>query len=634
MQLTPRFSPSQGLKHVSRRMSLELKLPLLMSIVLAVVLGTVLVATYTSLRRAAVARSTERLERATRQLVAASGAGLPALHARFAPIADDSTVHRALRTPAGGTPPEAVRSVLERLVLATDSGLPVELWSADGRRLAFVGHDVRGTVQVERGRPELPLPRASTMLPMSATDDSLRIGPLYGDSSGVYYWFVMPVRERQRSIGYVAQQRKLAMGANATRTIRELSGDSVSLYYRNLDQTFWASGNGLPAKPLSDVDSVEGTARDVSGEVVYYREGRVGSSPIVIGMSVSPRGVMARTKRSFGTILGLTLLLMAGGVVASWLIGRSVARPLGNITRAAGSLAAGDYDARVPPGGDLEISRLADTFNHMAEEIGRSRRELERQTHEARAANSAKSEFLTTMSHELRTPLNAIGGYVDLLAMELRGPLTDAQRRDLERVKVSQQHLLGLISSVLDLSRIEAGRVTYDITHVAVEPFLSGLDTLVAPQASAKSITLRNRHGPADLTVMADREKLRQVMLNLLSNAIRHTPTGGSVTISAEPRGGRVALVVEDTGPGIPPDKREEIFEPFVQLDRSLTQTVEGLGLGLAISRDLARGMSGDLVVESDNGTGARFVVTLPAGRIESASAAAMSDEWPAARKA
>ncbi|MGH7678175.1 MAG: sensor histidine kinase, partial [Gemmatimonadaceae bacterium] len=320
------------------------------------------------------------------------------------------------------------------------------------------------------------------------------------------------------------------------------------------------------------------------------------------------------------------------GVTVAWIIGRSVARPIGDLTRATGTLATGDYEVRVPERGDVEVRRLAHTFNHMATELGASRSALEQQKIQAEAASSAKSEFLATMSHELRTPLNAIGGYVELIEMELRGPLTDLQRRDLQRIKTSQQHLLGLISGVLDLARVEAGKVTYESVHIGVNAFLSGLDALIGPQAAAKQVELEHVESPAELAVIADREKLRQILLNLLSNAIRHTPPGGRVTLSAGERGGRVAIVIEDTGPGIPNDKREAIFEPFVQLDRSLTQSREGLGLGLAISRDLARGMSGDLVAEQYDGHGARFVLTLRRGFADGASLQSISGESPAVR--
>ena len=172
--------------------------------------------------------------------------------------------------------------------------------------------------------------------------------------------------------------------------------------------------------------------------------------------------------------------------------------------------------------------------------------------------------------------------------------------------------------------------MAYAMVNVTADPFLASLDALVAPQAAAKSVTLVYKRCPPDLAIVADREKLSQVLLNLLSNAIRHTPAGGVITLSCEQRGSRVAIVVEDTGAGIPEEKRDVIFEPFVQLDRSLTQSREGLGLGLAISRDLARGMGGDLVVESHDGSGARFVLTLRRGEFDPTSSMALTGETPA----
>jgi signal transduction histidine kinase len=207
---------------------------------------------------------------------------------------------------------------------------------------------------------------------------------------------------------------------------------------------------------------------------------------------------------------------------------------------------------------------------------------------------------------------------VELLELGLRGPLTDAQRRDLGRIRSSQAHLLSLISAVLDLSRFETGRVSYDLSAIAVDPFLAGLDALIAPQAASKRLTMHYEQCTSGLAVTADREKLRQVLLNLLSNAIRYTPAGGSVTLCAEALPNEtVAIRVRVTGPGIAHDRQEEIFEPFVQLDRTLTQSREGVGLGLSISRDLARGMGGDLNVESRVGEGSSFVVTLPAATID-----------------
>jgi signal transduction histidine kinase len=251
----------------------------------------------------------------------------------------------------------------------------------------------------------------------------------------------------------------------------------------------------------------------------------------------------------------------------------------------------------------------------MANEVQTTQRALQQKTTDAQAANRAKSDFLATVSHELRTPLNAIAGYTELLEMGLRGPLTEAQRRDLARIRSSGQHLLGLISGVLDLNRIERGQVMYSLSPIAVEPFLTDLDALVSPQAAAKSLTLDYVSLDPSLTVMADREKLRQIILNLLSNAIRFTPPGGRITLTSSATSEvELEICVEDTGPGIAEARRAQVFEPFVQLDRSLTQPQEGLGLGLAISRDLARGMRGELELSASRAGGASFHLRLPRG--------------------
>jgi signal transduction histidine kinase len=231
---------------------------------------------------------------------------------------------------------------------------------------------------------------------------------------------------------------------------------------------------------------------------------------------------------------------------------------------------------------------------------------------EAEARSRAKSEFLATLSHELRTPLNAIGGYVDLLALGVRGPLSRQQTEDMDRIRRNQQHLLGLINDLLNFSRIEAGVVTYDVAPVSLSEVAAAVRPMIEPQAASKDLELEWNVSDPALVALADAPRVEQILLNLLTNAVKFTPKGGRITVSAGSEGAQVTLSVTDTGIGIHADQLERVFEPFVQVGRSLSDGPEGTGLGLAISRDLARAMEGDLTVSSQPGEGSTFVVALP----------------------
>ena len=278
-----------------------------------------------------------------------------------------------------------------------------------------------------------------------------------------------------------------------------------------------------------------------------------------------------------------------------------------------------DEDARL-----REISRLQQQAQVLKSEIAR-REELEQRLREAlvreqaaRAATEvamrAKSDFLAVMSHELRTPLNAIGGYVQLVEMGVHGTLTDAQRDALDRVQRSKHHLMTLINQVLNLARIEQGQVEYALEAIPVSELVSASCAMIEPLLLPKHLTCQVVPSDASIVVRAEREQVQQILLNLLSNAIKFTPAGGRIALDrgTDRTQSHAYIRVTDTGIGIAAADQESVFAPFVQLTPHGEGRHDGAGLGLAISRSLARGMGGDLTVTSAPGEGAAFTLTLP----------------------
>ena len=298
----------------------------------------------------------------------------------------------------------------------------------------------------------------------------------------------------------------------------------------------------------------------------------------------------------------------------------TVVIPLGSRGRLNGALAMHWRAPGAPNGDTLSFMRsFAQQCGQALEraQLYEAEQAARRDAEEARAradeANRAKSEFLAAMSHELRTPLNAIGGYAELIDLGVRGPVTPEQHEDLLRIRRSQQHLLGIINDLLNFSRIDAGRVDYDYADIALDEIFDAVTQMIVPQATAKSIAFESYPcGPA-ICVRVDRLKAEQILINLLSNAVKFTQSGGRVTLQCARISDRaVSVEVADSGAGIAPDQLERIFEPFVQVGRSLTSMREGAGLGLAISRELARAMGGEISVTSTFGVGSTFVLELP----------------------
>ena len=237
--------------------------------------------------------------------------------------------------------------------------------------------------------------------------------------------------------------------------------------------------------------------------------------------------------------------------------------------------------------------------------------ELRAALERAEGASLAKSEFMAAMSHELRTPLGAIIGYSDLLETEVIGPLSERQKDHMRRVKMGAWHLLGIIEEILTFSRLDAGREPVHQERVDPSPIAADAVAMVEPQAQQKGLAVRVQLPEAPLEVTTDAGKLRQILVNLLGNAVKFTDAG-QVELRAWSGPGVLHLEVSDTGPGIAPEYLERIFEPFTQVDSSHTRVKGGTGLGLPVSRRLARLLGGDLEVASTVGEGSRFTLTVP----------------------
>ncbi|MDB4871402.1 MAG: sensor protein [Gemmatimonadales bacterium] len=245
---------------------------------------------------------------------------------------------------------------------------------------------------------------------------------------------------------------------------------------------------------------------------------------------------------------------------------------------------------------------------------------------EAEAASRAKSEFLAIMSHELRTPLNAVLGYSELMELGISGPLTEKMREQIGRIRMSGVHLLGLVNDILDLAKVEAGRLQVTSDPASAEGTVTAALALIQPQAASRGLELAIQPTPRPAPIYrGDDERVRQILVNLLSNAVKFTPPAGKITVEIsqsrapdpdtrlQPSRSYVSFKVTDTGAGIPEEKLMSIFDPFVQAEKGHSRSREGSGLGLTISRRLARLMGGDLTVKSRVGEGSTFTLWLPA---------------------
>jgi signal transduction histidine kinase len=315
------------------------------------------------------------------------------------------------------------------------------------------------------------------------------------------------------------------------------------------------------------------------------------------------------------SILRTALLLLAGFVIsalAALALARRMVRPIRTLQEGAQRIGAGELEQRIDVRTGDELEALAGEFNRMTAELRRSYAELEQKVEERTAqlavANRHKSEFLANMSHELRTPLNAIIGFSEALRERMFGELNDKQLEYLNDIHASGRHLLSLINDILDLSKIEAGRLELDKSRFAALAALEAAMALVRERAQRGDIALSLEVEPGLGEVSADERKFKQILLNLLSNSIKFTPPGGRVAVRAGLNGAGLEVSVSDTGIGIAREEQAAVFEEF----RQVGPRAEGTGLGLALTKRFVELHGGSIRLESAPGQGSTFTFTLP----------------------
>lgn len=314
-----------------------------------------------------------------------------------------------------------------------------------------------------------------------------------------------------------------------------------------------------------------------------------------------------------GTAVGLVaglLLLLALARASDWWYRE---RPLRRLAETARRVGEGDLQARAPLPADPDLAALTREFNQMLDVLVESLEDEQRALAELELANRHKSRFLATVSHELKTPLNAIIGFADILQADLHGPLTERQRDYLHRLETAGEDLRRLVADLIDTAKLDLGALALAPAPFAVAELLAELAAQMAPQAGARHQRLTVACPSGLPSLVQDRGRIKQILLNLLSNAHKFTPDGGELRLEASLAGHTWRLTVADRGIGIPEAELERIFEDFVQLDSELHRRHEGTGIGLGLARRLARLMGGDLEVVSRPGEGSRFTLCLPA---------------------
>jgi signal transduction histidine kinase/CheY-like chemotaxis protein len=619
------------------RWSIEWKLPLGGGLILLLAIVLLASAAYREVRRSTRATAVERLNGVTTQLASLLANSTSQLASQMQRFVANRDIGAYLLDPSPRTEPPA-RSALTYQGNQSELIESIELWDSAGRRLLANGPVIR---------PADPT-RDRRLVGEGSARDSTRLGDFETVGDSVRYPSITPIRAGQSS-GYIVIWRAIRTSPAGRGQLTKLIGSESSLYLGNRNGTVWTDlVSRAPSPPVPIV---------ANGETVEYTrpEGRrlamarpITGSPWVVLVEFPSQLIEAPVRTFLIRETAIAALLWLGSLLIAWLASRSVTRPLGELTLAAEAVSAGDYSRRVQVSTKDELGRLARVYNDMAERVQDSTQRLEEKVAErtrelnqamerlvaserqlstakdaAERANRAKSDFLAKMSHELRTPLNAIIGFSEMLGEQNFGPLNQKQQRYVTNVLDAGRQLLHLINDILDLSKIEAGRMELSIDEFAPGMALHDVTTVVTSLAEKKAQRIELEIEAGLPALRADQGKFKQIMYNLLSNAIKFTEVGGRVTVRARRTETSTAtnghpmleISVTDTGIGIRPEDQVRIFQEFEQVDSAYGREQQGTGLGLALTRRLVELHGGRIEVESKVEVGSTFRFILPFDR-------------------
>jgi signal transduction histidine kinase len=622
----------------SSGLSLRHKLPLFVSGITAAALIIAGTLAYFAVRASNRDAVEARLAATSAQLAGILNETLEARRALETRVAESEPVHQVLR--GDSVPPGELAVLLDSLRTDSDRGLPVRIVGPAGEVVFQIGSLPPGT------DPDPSAPLASSPI----------YGPFRAFGDWALYWVSLPVLASDGTpLGWITQRRRIGT-PGIGEIVEALIGNGAVVRIGQAGDPVWIDpAGGIHKSVPTDLPlSRSITYATMDGAESLGIAAPLAGTPWLLVLDMPMALVTERSQQFLRRMLlgGSVLVLLV--IVVAWRSSTRLVVPLIELADAADGMAAGYYRTRVSAEGDDEVGRLARAFNTMAERVQRSQKALESRLgeanqlafdletahltakqalREAESENQNKSAFLATLSHELRNPLAAVMSYVELLQMGVPDSPTPGQLEYLERIELASQMLGGLVNDILEYSHIESGqlRVNEEIGRAA-DAIELGI-VAIEPRARRKDIRIESFY-PADASYVGDCTRVQQIVLNLVSNAVKFTPNGGRVTLRCasvpsgppgivpdDSPGPWLRLDVIDSGIGIAKEDLERVFDPFVQGEAVDTWDARGAGLGLAISRRLASLMSGAITVESEPGLGSRFTLWLRAAQSNAVAA-------------